>query len=65
MLVREGTAFVLVEQHAQLALSLTQQAVLIERGRIVHRARSSDLLSDSAILDRYVGLGVADTTARS
>jgi branched-chain amino acid transport system ATP-binding protein len=63
MLDQEGTAFVLVEQHAELALSLTQQAVLIERGRIVHRARASDLLGDSATLDRYVGLRVTESGA--
>jgi branched-chain amino acid transport system ATP-binding protein len=61
MLEQEGTAFVLVEQHAQLALSLTQQAVLIERGRIAHAARSSDLLQDSVTLDRYVGLRATET----
>jgi branched-chain amino acid transport system ATP-binding protein len=63
MLDQEGTAFVLVEQHAELALSLTQDAVLIERGRIVHRARSSCLLDDSATLDRYVGLRVTESGA--
>jgi branched-chain amino acid transport system ATP-binding protein len=63
MLAQEGTAFLLVEQHVELALSLTREAVLIERGRIVHRARSSDLMDDSATLDRYVGLRVAEESA--
>jgi branched-chain amino acid transport system ATP-binding protein len=61
MLEQEGTAFVLVEQHAQLALSLTRRAVLIERGRIAHAAPSSDLLQDSVTLDRYVGLRATET----
>jgi branched-chain amino acid transport system ATP-binding protein len=52
----EGIALVLVEQHAQVALELTQDAVIIERGEITHRARSADLLKDSATLDRYLGL---------
>jgi branched-chain amino acid transport system ATP-binding protein len=64
MLEQEGTAFVLVEQHAQLALSLTLQAVLIERGRIAHAARASDLLQDSVTLDRYVGLRATENAAR-
>jgi branched-chain amino acid transport system ATP-binding protein len=58
MITDEGTAVVLVEQHAEIALSLTEQAVLLERGAIVHRARSEDLLKDHATLDRYIGLRV-------
>jgi branched-chain amino acid transport system ATP-binding protein len=60
MIVEEGTAVILVEQHAELALSLTEQAVLLERGAIVHRARSADLLKDHATLDRYIGLRVTE-----
>jgi branched-chain amino acid transport system ATP-binding protein len=52
----EGVALILVEQHAELALRLTEQALVIERGIIAHRARSAELLNDSAVLDRYVGL---------
>ena len=62
MLADEQTAVVLVEQHAQIALALTEQAVVLERGRIVHRAKSADLLHDHAALDRYIGLKVADST---
>ena len=40
MIAEEGTAVILVEQHAEIALSLTEHAVLLERGAIVHRARS-------------------------
>jgi branched-chain amino acid transport system ATP-binding protein len=56
MLEQEGTAIVLIEQHAELALSLTSEAVIMERGTIVHRARSADLLRDAATLDRFIGL---------
>jgi branched-chain amino acid transport system ATP-binding protein len=55
----EGTAAVLVEQHTELALSLTDDAVVIERGAIVHRARSADFARDTATLERYVGLKVS------
>ena len=58
MIADEGTAVILVEQHAEIALSLTADAVLLERGAIVHRARSADLLKDHATLDRYIGLRV-------
>jgi branched-chain amino acid transport system ATP-binding protein len=59
MIADEGTAFILIEQHAEVALSLTADAIVLERGSIVHRARSADLLHDHATLDRLVGLRVA------
>jgi branched-chain amino acid transport system ATP-binding protein len=62
MTADEGTAFVLVEQHAEVALSLTDEAVVLERGSIVHRARSQDLLKDEATLDRLIGLRLAEPT---
>jgi branched-chain amino acid transport system ATP-binding protein len=52
----ENIGLVLVEQHAELALTLTEEAVILERGIIAHRARSQDLLKDDATLDRYLGL---------
>ena len=57
----QGTAFILVEQHTGIALSLTDQAIVLERGSIVHRARSAELLQDHATLDRLVGLRVVAT----
>jgi len=60
MLAEQGTAFILVEQHAQMALALTENAVVIERGDIVHRARSDDLWKDQATLDRLIGLQMAE-----
>jgi branched-chain amino acid transport system ATP-binding protein len=56
MTADEGTAFILVEQHAEIALSLTEHAIVLERGSIAHRARSRDLLKDEATLDRLIGL---------
>jgi len=60
MITEEGTAVILVEQHAEIALSLTENALLLERGAIVHRARSAELLKDHATLDRYIGLRVTE-----
>lgn len=54
----EGIALVLVEQHAEVALGLTDHAVILERGLIAHRASSRDLLADRATLDRYIGLNL-------
>jgi branched-chain amino acid transport system ATP-binding protein len=55
----QGVATLLVEQHTDVALELTQDAVVIERGAIVHRARSAEFAKDAATLERYVGLKVA------
>jgi branched-chain amino acid transport system ATP-binding protein len=60
MTADEGTAFVLVEQHAEVALSLSADAIVLERGSIVHRARSQDLLKDEATLERLIGLRLAE-----
>ena len=47
---------IVVEQHARLALSLTQQAIVLDRGRIVHQGSSASLLDDRAMLDRLVAV---------
>jgi branched-chain amino acid transport system ATP-binding protein len=55
----DGMGTILVEQHTGIALSLTQEALVLERGRVVHRARSADFARDSAALERHVGLRVS------
>jgi len=52
----EGMGLMLVEQHAEVALGLTKDAIIIERGSIAHAAPSAELLQDRATLDRYLGL---------
>jgi branched-chain amino acid transport system ATP-binding protein len=59
MAVDEGTALILVEQHADVALSLTDQALVLERGSVVHRAPSAELMRDAAVLERYIGLRIS------
>jgi branched-chain amino acid transport system ATP-binding protein len=57
-LVKEGgMAIVLVEQHAKLALSLTRQAIVLDRGRVVHRSESLSLLRDPERLHQLVSVG--------
>ena len=60
MTAENAGAFLLVEQHADIALSLTQAALVLERGRIVHAGPSAQLLADHATLDRYIGLKLAE-----
>jgi branched-chain amino acid transport system ATP-binding protein len=52
-------ATILVEQHTGVALALTQDAVVIERGTIAHRAKSAAFAKDAETLERYVGLKVS------
>jgi branched-chain amino acid transport system ATP-binding protein len=59
MMADQGTAAMLVEQHTGIALSLTEEAVVFERGRIAHRARSRELPHDIETLERLVGLRVS------
>jgi branched-chain amino acid transport system ATP-binding protein len=59
MIAEQGTAAILVEQHTEIALALTENAVVVERGRIAHRAKSSDLPQDAETLERLVGLRVS------
>jgi branched-chain amino acid transport system ATP-binding protein len=52
----EGVATILVEQHVEIALALTDEAICIERGRIAHRGPSRDLAADETLLERYLGV---------
>ena len=59
MLADSSIAIVLVEQHTDIALELAQEAIVLERGAVAHRAPSAELQKDTATLDRLVGLRVA------
>ena len=61
MLSDRSIAIVLVEQHTDIALELTADAIVLERGAVAHRAPSAQLLKDTATLERLVGLRVAAT----
>ena len=51
-----GMAVIVVEQHARLALSLTRQVVVLDRGRVVHASDSETLLREPGKLDRLVAV---------
>ena len=59
MLADRKIAIILVEQHTDIALELTAEAVVLERGAIAHRAPAHELQKDTATLERLVGLRVA------
>jgi branched-chain amino acid transport system ATP-binding protein len=60
MIAERFNAFVLVEQHVEIALPLTESVIVLERGRIVHRGSSAQLLADHAALERLIGLRLAE-----
>jgi branched-chain amino acid transport system ATP-binding protein len=58
MLANRKIAILLVEQHTEIALEMTTEAIVLERGAIAHRAPSAALQKDLATLERLVGLRV-------
>jgi len=58
----EGMSAILVEQNARKILGVTDHAVIIERGSVVHAADSATLLADRAALETH--LGVTDSGPR-
>ena len=50
----EGLSMIVVEQKANKILRFTDDAVILNRGAIVHRARSLDLLADEAALRAHL-----------
>ncbi len=53
----EGMSAIIVEQNPARILPITDHAIVLERGRIAHRASSAALLADSAALDRLLAVG--------
>jgi branched-chain amino acid transport system ATP-binding protein len=54
-LIREDSlAVILVEQHAKLALEVTQQALVLNRGRVAYSGTSAELLTDPQRLTTLV-----------
>jgi branched-chain amino acid transport system ATP-binding protein len=56
LVAEEGTTLILVEQRAAFALEMTSQAIVLERGRIVHASSSASLAADEELLDRVIGM---------
>ena len=52
----EGLTAIIIEQHAQKILKMTDQAIILDRGRVVHAATSAELAKDSTLLDKFLGV---------
>jgi branched-chain amino acid transport system ATP-binding protein len=55
----QGTAVLLVEQNAAMALSIAHHGYVIETGRIVRSGPGQELLADRDIREFYLGIGEA------
>ena len=51
----EGTTVLLVEQNAQMALSLANRAYVLETGRIIKTGNGAELLEDEDVKRAYLG----------
>jgi branched-chain amino acid transport system ATP-binding protein len=52
----EGLSAIIVEQNPRLILPITQRAVVLDRGSVVHEGESAALLADSTQLDRWLAV---------
>jgi branched-chain amino acid transport system ATP-binding protein len=53
----EALAVILVEQSAKLALGVTEEALVLNRGRVIHHGPSANLLGDPSRLTNLVVAG--------
>jgi len=52
----EGMSAIIVEQNPRLILPITQRAVVLDRGSVVHEGDSEALLADPALLERWLAV---------
>jgi branched-chain amino acid transport system ATP-binding protein len=52
----EGMSAILVEQNAKKILGVTDRAIIVERGAVVHAADSAALATDRAALETHLGV---------
>ncbi|HEX2553120.1 MAG TPA: ABC transporter ATP-binding protein [Microvirga sp.] len=52
----EGMSAIVVEQHAQKILGVTDHAVILDRGAVVHASSSRSLIQDPAPLEQHLGV---------
>ena len=52
---KQGTTILLVEQNAQMALSVADRGYVLETGKIVTSASAKELLNDNAVKKAYLG----------
>jgi len=55
----EGMAAIIVEQHAQQILAITDEAVILDRGAVAFAGPSAALAADRATLSQFLGVGAS------
>jgi branched-chain amino acid transport system ATP-binding protein len=55
----EGLSAIIVEQNPKQILPITHQAIVLDRGQVVHAAPSAQLLGDREMLDRWLAVARA------
>jgi len=55
----EGMSAIIVEQNPRMILPITQRAVVLDRGAVVHAGDSDELLADRTLLDRWLAVSKA------
>jgi branched-chain amino acid transport system ATP-binding protein len=58
-LARDGKGVLLVEQNGRLALGVAQRALLLERGSVTLTGTGEEMLKNSQVVERYLGVGAA------
>ena len=54
-----GLPVLLVEQNLEVCTQLADRHYIIEQGRIVYESSNADFIADTAVKDRYLGVGMA------
>ncbi len=52
----EGLSAIIVEQHPQAILAISDSAVVLDRGTIVHRGTARELRENPALVDKLLGV---------
>ena len=61
----EGLSAIVVEQHAQKILGVTDSALILDRGTIVHASTSRALIENPAPLEQHLGVTAKKRPART
>ncbi len=58
-IAKSGVTMIIVEQHLNFALALSDRTLLIEKGSIIGEYPSADLLADPGLIESMLSLGSA------
>jgi branched-chain amino acid transport system ATP-binding protein len=59
----EGLSAIVIEQHARKILGVTDDAIILDRGMIVHQASSRSLIDNPEPLHRHLGVTASSPSA--